>query len=108
MRAHVDLDERQAALLRCLGEPTRLKILKLLLDGEKCVAEITDALGKEQSLISFHLKVLKACRVVRDRQEAQRCYYSIAHPCLAGLMQAGEAIARGCDQSLWPGRETAL
>ena len=44
------LAEDQARFLRCIGEPTRLQILKLLTKGERCVGELTSVLNKEQSL----------------------------------------------------------
>ena len=84
--------EDQARFLRCIGEPTRLLILKLLVDGEKCVGELTSVLNKEQSLISHHLRALKECGIVKERQEAQKVYYKITDTRLAGLIIDCEAL----------------
>lgn len=84
----------QARFLRCIGEPTRLRILKLLASDEKCVGDIIDALNKEQSLISHHLRALKGCGIVTTRQEAQRIYYRLSDPSLAELVLRSEAIVR--------------
>jgi DNA-binding transcriptional ArsR family regulator len=84
--------EDQARFLRCIGEPTRLQMLKLLTEGETCVGELTSALGKEQSLVSHHLKALKECNIVKERQEAQKVYYKLADPRLAGLIVDSEAL----------------
>ena len=89
---HITLEERQARFLKCIGEPTRLQILRLLTDGEKCVSEIIEALGKEQSLISHHLRSLKTCNIVRDRQEAQKIYYRVADNRIIGLILDSEAL----------------
>ena len=48
------IEEDQARFLRCIGEPTRLKILMQLAEGERCVGELAVVLNKEQSLISHH------------------------------------------------------
>ena len=55
----MSLAEDQARFLRCMGEPLRLQILKLLMESERCVGEPTSVLNREQSLISHHLRALK-------------------------------------------------
>ena len=86
------VEENQARFLRCIGEPTRLQILKMLTRGERCVGELANVLDKEQSLISHHLKALKECNIVRDRQEAQKVYYKITDDRLARLIIDSEAL----------------
>lgn len=56
---------------------TRASIVDQLLDGEKCVCEITAHLGVSQPLISHHLAVLRDTGFVRLRSEGARTYYSI-------------------------------
>lgn len=87
--------ENQARLLRCVGEPTRLLILKLLSSGELSVGEITERVGREQSLISHHLRVLKECSIVEARQDAQRVYYRLADRRLVEALAAFESVAAG-------------
>jgi len=87
-------EENQARFLRCIGEPTRLQILKLLTGGEKCVGELTTVLNKEQSLISHHLRALKECNIVKDRQEAQKVYYKIMDGRLARLIIDSEVLMK--------------
>jgi DNA-binding transcriptional ArsR family regulator len=84
--------EDQARFLRCIGEPTRLQILNLLSRGERCVGELTNVLNKEQSLISHHLKSLKECSIVKERQEAQKVYYKLTDARLARLIIDSEAL----------------
>jgi len=100
-------EEEQARFLRCIGEPTRLRILKMLASGEKCVGEIVESLDKEQSLVSHHLRALKDCNIVVLRQEAQKIYYKLTDPALAELVLRCEAIMNelslcqgrgGCDE----------
>jgi len=88
------LPEDQAKFLRCMGEPTRLQILKLLAKGERCVGELASALNKEQSLISHHLRALKECNIVKERQEAQKVYYKLTDARLARLIIDCEALMK--------------
>ena len=88
------MESDQARFLRCIGEPTRLRILKLLADGDKCVGEIADILNKEQSLISHHLRALKDCNIVVARQNAQKIYYKLVDPRLAVLVLTSESIMK--------------
>ena len=86
--------DEQARLLQCIGEPTRLQILKLLVDGEKYVGEITDNVKRDQPLISYHLRHLRECNIVVVRQEAQRAYYRLSDSRLAELVNVSEAVVR--------------
>jgi ArsR family transcriptional regulator len=86
--------EDQARFLRCIGEPTRLRILNLLTRGERCVGELTNVLNKEQSLISHHLRALKECNIVKERQEAQKVYYKLTDARLARLIIDSEALMK--------------
>ena len=71
------LDVREKAeLLRQLGHPTRLAILKELLGGVKCVTDIRDLLDVPQPNISQHLAVLRQYQVVDYYEDGLlRCYY---------------------------------
>ena len=86
--------EDQARFLRCIGEPTRLQILKSLSRRERCVGELSDVLNREQSLISHHLRALKECNIVKERQEAQKVYYTLADARLATLIVDCEALMK--------------
>jgi DNA-binding transcriptional ArsR family regulator len=94
MEIHITVAEDQARFLRCIGEPTRLQILKLLAEGEKCVGELVSVLNKEQSLISHHLRALKECNIVKERQEAQKVYYKLMDARLAKLIIDCEALMK--------------
>jgi DNA-binding transcriptional ArsR family regulator len=84
--------EDQARFLKCIGEPTRLQILRLLAKGERCVGELTNILNKEQSLISHHLRALKECNIVKERQEAQKVFYKLTDARLARLIVDCDAL----------------
>ena len=85
-------EEDLARFLKCIGEPTRLQIIKMLSHGERCVGDLSTALQREQSLISHHLRHLKECNVVRDRQDAQKVFYTISDERIARLVFESEAL----------------
>jgi len=70
---------------RALSDATRLQIVDLLRGGERCVCELTDALGLGQSLLSFHLRVLKDAGLVTDRREGRWAYYTLTVDAFAQL-----------------------
>lgn len=70
------------ATFKALGEPTRLKILRLLAEQELCVCELEEILDMSQPRISQHLKVLKQAGLVKERREAQRIICSFDHEAL--------------------------
>jgi DNA-binding transcriptional ArsR family regulator len=86
--------EDQSRFLRCVGEPTRLQILKLLAKRERCVGKLSSILNKEQSLVSHHLRALKECNIVKERQEAQKVYYKLTDTRLARLIIDCEALMK--------------
>ena len=61
-----------------LSDPTRVKILLLLMEGEKCVGKLAEELGISSSRVSHQLRVLKHLKLVRRRREGKYVKYSIA------------------------------
>ena len=92
MSIDINIESNQARFLRCIGEPTRLRIIKLLSQGEKCVGDICQAFGKNQPLVSHHLRALRECGIVSARQETQKVYYRLAYPDLANMVMLSESI----------------
>jgi ArsR family transcriptional regulator, virulence genes transcriptional regulator len=70
--------EEAADLLKALSNPQRLRVMCLLIDGEKTVGELNAAIELSQSALSQHLAVLRDGGLVSTRREAQNVYYSVA------------------------------
>jgi ArsR family transcriptional regulator len=83
---------RTARLFHALADETRLDILEQLADGERCVCELTDALGTGQSRLSFHLKTLKDAGLVTDRRQGRWIYYALDPATVGDLRAAAGAI----------------
>jgi ArsR family transcriptional regulator len=85
--------DRCLALLKCLADETRFKILLMLKDGERCVCEIFRELGKEQSLISHHLRVARRCGLVKGVRRGKWVIYKLADPSIAELLAKIDEIS---------------
>jgi DNA-binding transcriptional ArsR family regulator len=69
--------EVAAGVLRLLGDPRRLELVRLLGSAERCVCEFQEILGWPQNLISHHLGALRRAGLVQARRDAQWVYYSL-------------------------------
>ena len=105
----------RATLARCcyaLSDETRLRVIELLSGCEKCVCDLQAAVGVAQSLLSFHLKVLRDAGLVNARKQGRWVHYSIRGEVLEELgayvleraaastdssCDSGEGRGAGCD-----------
>jgi len=62
---------------KALGEPTRLKIIKMLSVQSMCVCELSEILDMLQPRVSQHLKILKDADLVKESKEGYWVYYSL-------------------------------
>ena len=65
-----------ADLFRLMGDPTRLRIVLTCLDEPISVGEIAMRLDSSPSLVSHHLRLLKAARVLRSERRGKQIFYS--------------------------------
>jgi ArsR family transcriptional regulator len=59
-------------VFKALADPTRLKILDLVKDEEKCICDIIPFTGKSQPNVSQHLKVLRVAGLIDERKEGTK------------------------------------
>jgi DNA-binding transcriptional ArsR family regulator len=88
-----ELDLASARLFRVLGDPTRLRILELLLDGPRTVRELIDHLGCSRSRVSNHLACLRWCGFAEADRSGRMAIYSIRDQRVAGILDAARAMA---------------
>ncbi|MBW2274959.1 MAG: winged helix-turn-helix transcriptional regulator [Deltaproteobacteria bacterium] len=77
--------EMVAARFRALGDPSRLRLLNLLMQGARSVQELVDESGLTQTNVSRHLGLLRREGVVTRSREGNRALYRIADPSIAKL-----------------------
>jgi len=73
-----DLAELIARRFRVLAEPTRIKLLDRLREGEASVNELSEQLGASQQNVSKHLAMLTEAGMLARRKEGNHVYYRIA------------------------------
>ena len=83
---------RTARLFHALSDETRLRIVTMLQQGERCVCELTGALDAAQSRLSFHLKTLKDAGLVSDRRAGRWVYYSLVPAALEEITGTAQAL----------------
>ncbi len=72
------MDEERAALIcKALADANRLKIVKLLSQGEKCACKLLEAFNITQPTLSHHMKILCACGLVSVRKDGKWAHYSL-------------------------------
>lgn len=82
---------RLADFFRVFSDSTRIGILHLLLDGEKCVLDISQKLNISQSAVSHQLQTLRAKKLVKFRREGRTVFYSLADGHIVSIIDQGLA-----------------
>jgi ArsR family transcriptional regulator, arsenate/arsenite/antimonite-responsive transcriptional repressor len=73
-----DASDALAAMAKALGHPARIQIVRLLLEKQSCIGcDIVDEVGRAQSTVSEHLRILKAAGVITGEIERPRVCYSL-------------------------------
>ena len=98
------LQTLQAELFKAIAHPTRLEILQLLRNGERCVCEIFPALDIEQPNVSRHLSVLKKEGIVSSRKDGLKVIYRVNDESIYALLDLATEILKGH----WEKRNRAL
>lgn len=78
-----------ADLFKVFSDSTRIRILYLLLNGEKNVSDISDELSMNQSAVSHQLKTLKQSDLVKVRRDGKAMFYSLADSHVESILKIG-------------------
>jgi DNA-binding transcriptional ArsR family regulator len=81
-----------ARFFRVLGDPTRLRLLTLLLERDQTVSELVEALRAPQGRVSTHLGCLRWCGFVTARREGRQMLYTIADARVRELLKLASMI----------------
>ena len=74
----MNLVRELVAIAKALYDPTRIRVIAALRNGELCVCELVDALEISQSSLSSHLQICREVGVVTTRKESRWIYYSLS------------------------------
>jgi DNA-binding transcriptional ArsR family regulator len=78
--------EQLAKMLKVLGDPNRLGIVLSIGREARSVTEIIDSSGLSQTLVSFHLKVLRESEIVNTQRSGPFIYYSLSDPAILDIL----------------------
>ena len=84
----------QAEILRAIAQETRLSILELLRNGERCVCEIFPAINQEQSNVSRHLNMMQKAGILARRKDGLRIYYAVKHPEVLAIIDLAAVVLK--------------
>ncbi len=91
-RPKVSQAELDSKFFRGLADPTRVRILEALLEGEKSVTELREHLGIPQSSCSMHLSCLRWCGYVSYRKEGRNTYYQVTDPRIREIIRLARSV----------------
>lgn len=92
-----DFAELSARFFKVLGDPTRVRLLSLLLDAPevgRTVSELVEAVGVPQGRVSTHLGCLRWCGLVQTSRSGKHTYYRIADSRVRDLFTVSGAMIR--------------
>lgn len=78
-----------AEFFKVFGDATRIRILRLLLQGEKNVGELAEKMDMTQSAVSHQLRVLRQNALVKYRKEGKTVYYSLDDDHVRTVLEQG-------------------
>jgi len=87
------LDEHTAAhvaeLFRAFSDTSRVRILAAIMDQERNVGSLAQAVGISESAISHHMRGLRQMRLVQARRDGKEVYYRLKDQHIIDLFQQG-------------------
>lgn len=86
--------QEMAEFFKIFGDGTRIRILQILLEGEKNVGDLADELEMTQSAVSHQLRVLRQNDLVKYRKEGKVVFYSLDDEHVEEVLQQGMAHLR--------------
>ncbi len=86
--------ELKAEVLKVLAQPTRLKILELLRNGERCICEIVPAINGEQSNISKHISLMQKSHLITTRKDGVKVMVNVKDPRVFEILDKVSAILK--------------
>ena len=70
--------KKTAVIFKAFCDENRIKILQLLIDGEKCACKLLEEMNITQPTLSHHMKTLLESGIVEGRKEGKWMHYSIS------------------------------
>jgi len=91
LRKRLHRMEELAEVFSALGDPTRVKIVYALSQEEMCVCDLAALVGLSLQAVSYHLRLLRALRLVKYRRQGRRVFYSLDDEHVTAIVSQGMA-----------------
>lgn len=98
---HDDTIQLESRLFNGFSDPSRLAILKTLIEDKQSVNEIVKKTGLSQPNVSAHLSCLKECHLVKSKQDGKQVFYSLTNKNIANLLKLGQKILRTSSDNIY-------
>jgi len=82
----------KAGFFKALGHPLRIRILELLVTGDRSVGEILEAVGTDQPTVSRQLAILRAKDIVISNKVGTSVRYALRDPLVGDLLEVARRI----------------
>ena len=82
----------ETEIFKAVADPCRLRILKLLRDGELCACEIIMALNRPQSTTSHHLSILKEAGLIKERRDGKWSRYRLSDGAVIEMLNQAKLL----------------
>jgi len=82
----------RVGIMKALAHPSRLMMVQELIEGERCVCELTEMVGADISTVSKHLSLLRDAGIVDSRRDGVKIYYRLKTPCVLKIFDCIEAV----------------
>ncbi len=89
--------EKVALFFKGMSDPTRLRILMAMINGEKTVKEISEETGISSSLVSCHLTKLKNSKLIKTKKEGIYLKCSIADEYVLKILKLTQEYLSDCE-----------
>ena len=90
-----EIFELKAGILKMLAQPTRLKILECLKNGERCICDIIPAIDGEQSNVSRHISLMQKNHLVTTQKDGVRVMVKVKDPEIFNILDRVSKILKG-------------
>ena len=81
-------------IFRALGNPSRLKLVRTLMDGERCVCDLVQAVDLGWSTTSKHLDLLREAGIVSSERRGQKIFYRLELECVSHFIHCLDGAGR--------------
>lgn len=91
---------RRSEVVKAMAHPTRLLFMELLMEGERCVCDLTEAADCDITTVSKHLSLMKSAGLLVSEKRGLQVFYRIACPCFSDFFRCIDLISSAQCQRL--------